>query len=124
MFILLTGPRHVGKTTACWKALPADKSSGGKRCGVRPARMALSATFVAACQGRTRDAARPVSGRSCREPAVGKWSWASPLAEYTARKIPDRVAMRRRIKFKVPGAGMRLWLTTEEHVKQAHQSQQ
>jgi nucleoside-triphosphatase THEP1 len=33
MFILLTGPRHVGKTTACWKALPGLRATGLKIAG-------------------------------------------------------------------------------------------
>lgn len=33
MFILLTGPSHVGKTTACWKALPGLRASGVKVAG-------------------------------------------------------------------------------------------
>ena len=33
MFILLTGPRAVGKTTACWKALPGLRATGLKIAG-------------------------------------------------------------------------------------------
>ena len=33
MFILMTGPRHVGKTTACWKALPGLRATGLKIAG-------------------------------------------------------------------------------------------
>jgi nucleoside-triphosphatase THEP1 len=33
MFILLTGPSHVGKTTACWKALPGLRASGVRVAG-------------------------------------------------------------------------------------------
>ena len=33
MFILLTGPRHAGKTTACWKALPGLRAAGVKMAG-------------------------------------------------------------------------------------------
>ena len=33
MFILLTGPEHVGKTTACWKAVPALRAAGMKVAG-------------------------------------------------------------------------------------------
>jgi nucleoside-triphosphatase THEP1 len=33
MFILLTGPRHGGKTTACWKALPGLRAAGVKIAG-------------------------------------------------------------------------------------------
>jgi len=33
MFILLTGSRHVGKTTACWKALPGLRATGLKIAG-------------------------------------------------------------------------------------------
>lgn len=33
MFILLTGPVHVGKTTACWKAIPGIRSAGCKVAG-------------------------------------------------------------------------------------------
>jgi nucleoside-triphosphatase THEP1 len=33
MFILLTGPRGAGKTTACWKALPGLRSTGVKMAG-------------------------------------------------------------------------------------------
>ena len=33
MFILLTGSRHAGKTTACWKALPGLRATGLKIAG-------------------------------------------------------------------------------------------
>lgn len=33
MFILLTGPTHAGKTTACWKALPGLRAAGLKIAG-------------------------------------------------------------------------------------------
>jgi nucleoside-triphosphatase THEP1 len=33
MFILLTGPVHEGKTTACWKAIPGIRSAGFKVAG-------------------------------------------------------------------------------------------
>lgn len=33
MFILLTGSQHVGKTTACWKALPGLRATGVKIAG-------------------------------------------------------------------------------------------
>ena len=33
MFILLTGPNHAGKTTACWKALPGLRATGIKLAG-------------------------------------------------------------------------------------------
>ncbi len=33
MLILLTGPEHVGKTTACWKAVPALRAAGMKVAG-------------------------------------------------------------------------------------------
>jgi len=33
MFILLTGPQHSGKTTACWKALPGLRATGVKMAG-------------------------------------------------------------------------------------------
>jgi nucleoside-triphosphatase THEP1 len=33
MFILLTGPVHEGKTTACWKAIPGIRAAGFKVAG-------------------------------------------------------------------------------------------
>jgi nucleoside-triphosphatase THEP1 len=33
MFILLTGPIHAGKTTACWKAIPGIRAAGLKVAG-------------------------------------------------------------------------------------------
>lgn len=33
MFILLTGPVHAGKTTACWKAIPGIRAAGFKVAG-------------------------------------------------------------------------------------------
>lgn len=33
MFILLTGPVHTGKTTACWKAIPRIRAAGFKVAG-------------------------------------------------------------------------------------------
>jgi nucleoside-triphosphatase THEP1 len=33
MFILLTGSRHAGKTTACWKALPGVRAAGVRIAG-------------------------------------------------------------------------------------------
>jgi nucleoside-triphosphatase THEP1 len=33
MFILLTGSRHAGKTTACWKALPGLRAAGMRIAG-------------------------------------------------------------------------------------------
>lgn len=33
MFILLTGPVHEGKTTACWKAIPGMRAAGCKVAG-------------------------------------------------------------------------------------------
>ncbi|MBM4458971.1 MAG: hypothetical protein FJ011_14620 [Chloroflexi bacterium] len=91
MFILLTGKEHVGKTTACWKALPALRADGLRIAGfVSPPLLSetgakVGIQMVNLTTGESQTLARVAAHG---EPAtVGQYRMADEASEWARRVL-------------------------------------